>query len=87
MEDIAGGIDTIRKERADDTGKELWFPLMLQYIEESPYGKAHALNGLAGLLTHLEHRKSLEHRIIEAVFKENTLVIKAKTDKTPAELL
>lgn len=78
VEDIAGGIDVIRKERSDDKGNELWFPLMLKYLEESPYGKAHALTGLEGLLTHLEHRKALEHRMIKEIFKENTMVVKAK---------
>ncbi len=81
MEDIAGGIQIIRKERSDEKGNELWFPLMLQYLEESPYGKAHALSGIEGLLTHLEHRKSLEHRIIEEIFKEKTIILKAKNYK------
>ncbi len=54
---------------------------MLQYLEESSYGKAHALSGMEGLLTHLEHRKSLEHRIIEEIFKEKTINLKAKNYK------
>ncbi len=78
MEDIADGIRIIRKERSDEKGNEFWFPLMLSYLEESPYGKAHALAGERGLLMHLEHRKSLEHRIIEEIFKENTITLKAK---------
>lgn len=78
VDDIAGGIDVIRKERSDDKGNELWFPLMLKYLEESPYGKAHALTGAEGLLSHLEHRKALEHQVIEDIFKENTMIVKAK---------
>ena len=81
MENIADGIQIIRKERSDEKGNELWFPLMLQYLEESPYGKAHALSGMEGLLTHLEHRKSLEHWIIEEIFKEKTIILKAKNYK------
>ena len=78
VEDISGGIDIIRKERSDDKGNELWFPLMIKYVEESPYGKEHTLIGLEGLLMHLERRKALEHRIIDEVFKSNTVVVKAK---------
>lgn len=78
VEDVPGAIDVIRKERSDDQGNELWFPLMVRYLEESPCGKAHALTGLEGLLVHLEHRKRLEHRIIDEIFGENAVVVKAK---------
>ena len=78
VDDIPAAIDIIRKERSDDNGNELWFPLMIAYIEESPYGKEHALTGLEGLLGHLERRKALEHRIMEEVFKEEAVVVKAK---------
>lgn len=78
LEDIPKGIDIIRKERSDDKGNELWFTLMIRYVEESPYGKEHGLKGLDGLLTHLERRKVLEHRIIDEIFNENTVEVKAK---------
>ena len=78
VEDIRGGIDVIRKERSDDNGNELWFPLMLRYLEESPYGKEHMLTGMEGLMAHLERRKDLELRIIGEIFKEESVVIKAK---------
>lgn len=78
VDDIPGGIDVIRKERSDDKGNELWFPLMIRYLEESPYGKEHGLTGLEGLLMHLERRKALEHRIVGEIFKENTIVVKSK---------
>lgn len=78
MDDIPGGIDIIRKERSDDKGNELWYPLMMKHVEESPYGKEHALRGLEGLLMHLERRKALEHRIVDEIFKENTIIVKSK---------
>ncbi|MDE7257991.1 MAG: hypothetical protein K2N77_01935, partial [Lachnospiraceae bacterium] len=78
VEDISGGIDVIRKERSDDQGNELWFPLMIRYLEESPCGKARALTGLEGLLVHLEHRRNLERRIIDEIFRENVIVVRAK---------
>ncbi|MDE7340367.1 MAG: deoxynucleoside kinase [Lachnospiraceae bacterium] len=78
VEDIPAAIDIIRKERSDDAGNELWFPLMVWYLEESPYGKAHGLTRLDGLLGHLEKRKELEQRIMEEVFPENAVVVRAK---------
>lgn len=78
VEDIPAAIDIIRKERSDDAGNELWFPMMVWYLEESPYGKAHGLTGLEGLLGHLEKRKALEHRIMGEVFRENAVVVRAK---------
>lgn len=78
VEDIAGAIGVIRKERSDDAGNELWFPMMLRYLEESPCGKARGLTGLDGLLTHLEHRRELERRILREIFREKAVVIRAK---------
>lgn len=78
VEDIPATIDVIRKERSDDKGNELWFPLMLTYLQESPYGKEHALTGAEGLFRHLEKRRNLERRIIEEIFKEETIIVKSK---------
>lgn len=78
VEDIRGTIEAIKKERSDENGNELWFPLMIKYIEKSPFGKKHFLHGMEGLLAHLERRKDLEHRIIDEVFKDETLVVKSK---------
>lgn len=78
VEDIQNAIEIIRKERSDENGNELWFPLMIRYIEESPYGKERHLKGMEGLLTHLERRKVLEHRIIDEIFPEHTIMLKSK---------
>lgn len=86
VEDIPGAIDVIRKERSDDKGNELWFPIMLQYLENSPHGKSHALTGLEGLLAHLAKRKALELRILDEVFQENSVVLKAKSDSVKGML-
>ncbi len=80
VDDIFGAIDVIRKERSDDEGNEMWFPLMLKYLEGSPYGKKYALTGLDGLLKHLAHRRALEHRIIDEIFKDNTVIVRSKKD-------
>lgn len=81
VDDISEAIKIIRKERSDDNGNELWFPLMMQYLEKSPYGREHAVTGPDGLLEHLARRRVLEHRIINEIFKEHTYIIKAKKYK------
>ena len=49
--DVRSIIELIKKVRSDENGKELWFPpLMIRYIEESPYGKEYSLHGMEGLL-------------------------------------
>ena len=78
VEKIRESIEIIRKERSDDKGNELWFPLMIKYLEESPYGKKNSLCGMDGLITHLERRKALEHRIMSEVFREESVILKAK---------
>lgn len=79
VDDIPGTIEVIKKERSDEHGNELWFPLMTRYVEESPYGKKHALTGMEGLTRHLERRRALEHRIIEEVFAKNSMILKSKS--------
>lgn len=86
VDDICSTIELIKKERSDENGNELWFPLMTRYVEESPYGKAHSLHGMEGLIIHLERRKSLEHRIINEIFKNHTIIAKSK-DYNLKELL
>ncbi len=48
------------------------------YVENAPYGKAHQLTGLEGLLAHLAHRRALERRLLKELFKENSTVLKSK---------
>lgn len=87
VQDIRGTIEHIKKERSDENGNELWFLLMTRYIEESPYGKEHALCGMEGLLMHLQRRKALEYRIINEVFQEKTVIIRAKTAYSIADIV
>lgn len=77
-EDIETTLQIIKKERSDESGNELWFPLMIGYLENSPRGKSEGLMGMAGLVKHLEHRQELEKRILEEVFFENSVVVKSK---------
>lgn len=77
-DDIAESLQVIRKERVDANGNEMWFPLMVGFLEDSPHGRRHGLKGFDGLVKHLEHRKSVEKRILSEVFPEQAVILRSK---------
>ena len=77
-DNIRENILQIKKERCDEHGVELWYPLMLKYLQESPYGKEHGFEGLDDMIAHFERRVAIEERIIREVIKEDCTVLQAK---------
>jgi hypothetical protein len=77
-EDIRSNIDVIRKERSDDKGNELWFPLMLRFFDESPYAKKNDVSGEKALIDHLKHRQDLEIRLCEELFPGKYTILLSK---------
>ena len=77
-DDIAGSLQVIRKERVDQNGAEMRFPLMVGFLEESPHGAKSGLRGFDGLVKHLEHRMAVEKRILREVFSEQAVILKSK---------
>ncbi len=77
-EDIEENIRIIKKERSDNQGNEMWYPLMLNYLIHSPYGKTHNYSNFDDMIAHFNHRQELEIRMIEEVFKDKTVVLPAK---------
>lgn len=77
-EDITENIRIIKKERSDNQGNEMWYPLMLGFLAESPYGKAHGYNDFDDMINHFKHRQQLEMRIIKEVIGENAKIVPAK---------
>ena len=75
---IRENILQIKKERTDEQGVELWYPLMLRYLQESPYGKAHGFEGLDDMIAHFERRVAIEERIIKEVLKTDCVMLRAK---------
>ena len=75
---IRENILQIKRERSDENGVELWYPLMLKYLQESPYGKVHGFEGLDDMVAHFERRIALEEKTIAEVLKEDCTVLKAK---------
>ena len=70
--------NVIKKERSDGHGNEMWYPLMLEYLVNSPYGKAHGYKDFEDMVNHFRHRQRVELRIIKEVVGENARVIPAK---------
>ena len=87
-EDISGNLAVIRKERSDENGNELWFPLMLQYFNDSPYAKKKGLEGEEALIRHFIHRRDLELRICKEIFPDRSVILPSKkyTDEQIAGL-
>jgi len=87
--DIRAAILDIRKNRTDQNGNELWFPVMMQYLENSPYVQAGdygtnnilADSGMDMLVWHLKKRHMLEHKIINEVTGGSTIIIPSKKYK------
>lgn len=75
---IRENILQIRKERCDDQGNEMWYPLMLQYLRESPYGQRHGYQDMEDMIAHFERRRALELRIIREVLGEDCTILSAK---------
>ena len=82
-EDVRGNLETIRRERTDKQGNELWFPMMMQYFNDSPYAKANGKTEPEDLIRHFIHRQELELRICREVFagKYTVLASRKYTDR------
>ncbi len=78
VENIADCIDIIRKERVDDSGKQIWFDLMLQFVCNSPYGKANHVQGMEGIINHFERRIRLENHILNLLPNKCVIRVKSK---------
>ena len=77
-DDIPGNLSVIRKERSDDKGNELWFPLMMGYFNDSPYAKKNNVSGEEELLKHFKHRQELELGILQEIFPDKHTILKSK---------
>jgi len=78
-ENIADNIGVIRRERSDENGNEMWFPLMMKYFDESPYAKNRGVSGEEELYNHFSHRQELELRIIRELFPNKCTILKSKS--------
>lgn len=77
-DDIADNIGVIRKERSDENGNEMWFPLMMKFFDESPYAKSNNVSGEEELYRHFSLRQDLELRICRELFPDKVTVLDSK---------
>ena len=75
---IEENILQIKKERSDNSGNEMWYPLMLRYLNETPYGKEHPFAGVEDMAKHFRRRMEMELKVIEKVLGNQAIVVPAK---------
>ena len=76
--DIRENLETIRKERSDEHGHELWFPMMLGFFNNCPYAESRCLKGEEDLIRHFIHRQALELRLCKEVFPDRSIILESK---------
>lgn len=77
-DDIEENVEQIKKERSDGSGNEMWYPLMLRYLNDTPYGKAHPFARVEDMAKHFRRRMEMEMKIIDKVIGEQAIVLPAK---------
>lgn len=77
-EDMEANIWQIKKERTDQQGNEIWYDLMMRYLNDSPYGKEHPFAGVEDIAAHFRRRADLEKRILREVIGAQGMILPAK---------
>jgi hypothetical protein len=77
-DDIEENFETIRKQRIDDKGNEIWYQIMLEYFNNSPYALMNNSFGEEELIRHFKHRQDLELKIMEEVFPDKYKILRSK---------
>lgn len=77
-DNLEENIETIKKERSDEAGNELWYEMMIQYVSHSPYGKKYGCSTFEDMIKHFKYRQELEMRIIREVIGDRVVVLPAK---------
>lgn len=77
-EQIEENILQIKKERSDNSGNEMWYPLMLRYLNDTPYGRKHPFAGVEDMAAHFRRRMQMELKVIEKVLGNQAIILPAK---------
>ena len=80
-ENVEDNIRTIRRERSDEQGNEMWYPLMFEYFKESPYGRKNGCDSFEDLIAYLERRQELELRIMREIIGDKGVILPSKAWK------
>ena len=76
--DIEKNLSTVRKERVDKDGNEIWFNMLMDFFLSSPYAKKRSLDKYEDLMDHLQHRQALELRICREIFSDKLFIVKSR---------
>lgn len=76
--DIKKAIETIKAERVNDKGEEVWFKTMMDYFNSSPYGKANELSGIDDLTAYFCKRAQLQEKLCDLMPTECVIKLKSK---------
>ncbi|MBR4461979.1 MAG: hypothetical protein IKS51_05300 [Erysipelotrichaceae bacterium] len=81
-DDVSKTIGHIRKERIDEQGEEIWYQMLCEYFNASPYALKHGLKEEDGIIRHLKHRQELELKICEELFPAQSIILDSKNYDT-----
>jgi hypothetical protein len=76
--DIKNSIKQIKEERINDQGEEVWYDLMMNYFNQSPYGKFHNYENFDDILLHFNRRISIEKRISNELLHKRCIDVESK---------
>ena len=77
-ENLEENIRTIKKERCDNLGNEIWYELMLGFLTHSPLGRKHGYCTFEDMISHFKHRQQLEVRIINEIIGDKAILFPSK---------
>lgn len=69
-------LNKVAKERVSDNKESYpdWIDMIIEYFENSNYGKHNNINGFNGLVKYFELRQEIELQVIESLAIENLIV-------------
>lgn len=65
--DVGKTIARVGASRLNEAGEKEWLSRVVDYIEGSPFGKSHNLQGVGGCVAFFERRKSEELRLMKTL--------------------
>lgn len=76
--DIEDTILQIKKERVNEKGEEDWYPIMMDYLNNSPYGQIHHYSNFNDLVNHFKRRIKVEDMVLEELLKDHYIRLESK---------
>lgn len=76
--DIESTILQIQKERVNERGEEDWYPIMMEYLNNSPYGRLHYYSDLNDLVEHFKRRIAVEDMVMAELLRDHCIRLESK---------